>query len=1073
MHTTHSPRIDFFLLDNNLLDCVNACEYHPIAISDHAPTTVDISLPQDTIPRALWRFSSYLLSDNNFKDFVAAQIRFYIDFNDTPDVSSSILWEALKATTRGHVISYISQMRRAERARLVEIADEFLKLDETYSTSPSPILYKKRLLLHSEHDQLMTRVVERQLRQSKQNFFEQGDKAGRLLAQQARAVSASRLIYQIKLPDGSHTSDPVVINKSFSDFYSTLYTSECTPITETTPNPLDRLTFPQIDVNIARELGRPISSLEVHKAINSMQNRKSPGPDGFTVEFFKAYSMLLVPILVRMFNDSFTEGRLPATLYEASISLLLKKDRDPTSCGNYRPVSLLNVDCKILAKVLALRLQNVMSSIISLDQTGFTLGRHSFFNTRRLLNILSSPAPNTPEVVVALDAEKAFDRVEWGFLFSVLEKFGFDSNFISWVKLLYATPSASVNTNGVHSAYFPLKRGTRQGCPLSPLLFNIAIEPLAIWLRNQDEFEGITRFGQVHKLSLYADDLLLFISNPTSSLTSVLSILDQFGRLSGYKLNIQKSELFFVNNLARSLPQSIFPFKIAEEGFRYLGVFITSSFRELYLKNFQPLLDKCKSDLSRWAALPLSLAGRVNLIKMVILPKFLYLFQHIPICLNKSFFANLDQQFNAFIWHNKPARIKKHILQLSKSEGGLALPNFRHYFWACNINKLLYWLHDKSVDACPPWAHTEISSSSCSLHSMICSQLPISAHKVSTNPVVTNTIKIWTQFRKQHGLHRASVLAPVSKNYAFLPSCSDPTFCMWSNKGLRTLNDLYDEGVFMSFAALSEKYSFPNSHFFRYLQMRHFIQKQFPHFPNRPPEAEIDQFLSLNLQQKRLISVIHNKIALLSPAPTASPKNAWEKDLGVDITVVQWKDILKLIHSSSICARHGLLQWKVLHRAHFTNAKLAKIYSSHSDACNRCKQSPADHAHMFWTCPGLTDFWSDIFQTLKQALNISLEPNPLTALFGLPPTKNFPNTTQRVMAFTTLLARRTILLKWKHVSPPTHNSWIREILQCLQLEKLRFSQKGSLTAFHKTWDPLIAYISNSVTVTPDDAENAS
>lgn len=132
-------------------------------------------------------------------------------------------------------------MRRAERARQLEIAEELLKLDDTYSTSPSPILYKKRLLLHSEHDQLMTRVVERQLQQSKQSFFEQGVKAGRLLAQQACAASASRLIPQIKLPDGNHTSDPVVIIKSFSDFYSTLYNSECAPITAMTPNPLDQL----------------------------------------------------------------------------------------------------------------------------------------------------------------------------------------------------------------------------------------------------------------------------------------------------------------------------------------------------------------------------------------------------------------------------------------------------------------------------------------------------------------------------------------------------------------------------------------------------------------------------------------------------------------------------------------------------------------------------------------------------------------------------------------------------------------------------------------------------------------
>ena len=117
-----------------------------------------------------------------------------------------------------------------------------------------------------------------------------------------------------------------------------------------------------------------------------------------------------------------------------------------------------------------------------------------------------------------------------------------------------------------------------------------------------------------------------------------------------------------------------------------------------------------------------------------------------------------------------------------------------------------------------------------------------------------------------------------------------------------------------------------------------------------------------------------------------------------------------------------------------------------------CKQSPADHAHMSWTCLRLTNFWSDIFQTFKQAFNTNLEPNPLTALFGLPQTKNLPSTTQRVMAFTILLARVIILLKWKYVSSLSHNSWLCEILQCLQLEKLRFSQKGSLTAFHKTGD---------------------
>ena len=162
----------------------------------------------------------------------------------------------------------------------------------------------------------------------------------------------------------------------------------------------------------------------------------------------------------------------------------------------------------------------------------------------------------------------------------------------------------------------------------------------------------------------------------------------------------------------------------------------------------------------------------------------------------------------------------------------------------------LYWIHDESTDACPPWADTEITSSSCSLHSMICSQLPISAHKVSPNPVITNT-----KFGSSSGSSMAYIGLWFFLQFwiIILPFCSDPTFCVWSDKGLRTLNDLYDEGVFMSVASLSEKYSFPYSHFFQYLQMRHFIQKQFPHFPNRPHEAEMDKFLSLNLQQKQLI----------------------------------------------------------------------------------------------------------------------------------------------------------------------------------------------------------------------------
>ncbi len=110
---------------------------------------------------------------------------------------------------------------------------------------------------------------------------------------------------------------------------------------------------------------------------------------------------------------------------------------------------------------------------------------------------------------------------------------------------------SSVITDNTSSQYFPLFRGTRQGCPLSPLLFAVAIEPLAILLRSTSDIQGISRGDREHKLSLYADDLLLFIADPHNSLPHVMTALERFSRISGYKLNLSKSELFPINRVAK------------------------------------------------------------------------------------------------------------------------------------------------------------------------------------------------------------------------------------------------------------------------------------------------------------------------------------------------------------------------------------------------------------------------------------------------------------------------------------------------------------------------------------------
>lgn len=134
------------------------------------------------------------------------------------------------------------------------------------------------------------------------------------------------------------------------------------------------LNLPRLN-NIWRStLNNPPTVEDVWEAINCMQSGKTPGPDGLPVEFFKWFSSELSPLLLNMYNEALLHGQLPQTLRQASICLIPKKDKDPLCCESYRPISLLNVDCKILAKFLAKHLETVLPTLISPDQTGFIQG---------------------------------------------------------------------------------------------------------------------------------------------------------------------------------------------------------------------------------------------------------------------------------------------------------------------------------------------------------------------------------------------------------------------------------------------------------------------------------------------------------------------------------------------------------------------------------------------------------------------------------------------------------------------------------------------------------------------------
>lgn len=235
-------------------------------------------------------------------------------------------------------------------------------------------------------------------------------------------------------------------------------------------------------------------------------------------------------------------------------------------------------------------------------------------------------------MVVALDTAKALDSVEWTYFGTCLERFGIGPRFIKWVWLLYQDPVARVVANGWSSEQFPLTRGTRQGCPLTPLLYALAAEPLSMSLRSNPDIVGLCVGSIMGTVCIYADDTLLYVDGSTDAPQKALAEIELFGSFSGLKINWDKSQILPLDSFPEMQEQARLPLQRVN-CIKYLGIHITRPSLDYIRLNVQPLFDILKHKTQIWAILPLGVMGRINLVKMVLLPKILYVLWHSPVYL--------------------------------------------------------------------------------------------------------------------------------------------------------------------------------------------------------------------------------------------------------------------------------------------------------------------------------------------------------------------------------------------------------------------------------------------------------
>lgn len=294
---------------------------------------------------------------------------------------------------------------------------------------------------------------------------------------------------------------------------------------------------------------REVTAEEVKKVVFSMATEKSPGPDGYTSEFFKASWGITGGDFVTAVKSFFDTGFLPKEINSTILALIPKKN-DAIYMKDYRPISCCNVIYKVISKLLANRMKIIIPLFISLNQSAFVKDRLLMENVLLASELDKSYHKDSvsERCAVKIDVSKVFDSVQWTFLLYVLEALNFTEKFILWIRKCIELASFSVQVNGELAGYFNSKRGLRQGCSLSPYFFVICMQVLTKLLDKAAVEKRIGYHPYCKELGLthicFADDVLVFSDGKKRSIEGILAVFQEFATISGVSISLEKSTLY-------------------------------------------------------------------------------------------------------------------------------------------------------------------------------------------------------------------------------------------------------------------------------------------------------------------------------------------------------------------------------------------------------------------------------------------------------------------------------------------------------------------------------------------------
>ena len=989
-------RIDYIFLSGSLVENLQESKITTMPFTDHRAVETCLSFHNFTKGPSYWKFNNSLLRDKSYLDETNNLIEEIKVETQGLDPHSRL--EMCKIKIKENTINYSKKKSKRTKNQIRELESNLNDLEKKLSLNFDETLLKQKSHLKSELEIIATEKANGAHIRARAKYIEKGEKQTNYFLSLEKIRANNNTITCLKNEQGEMIREQSEIMKIQSNFYKELYKED----TNTNNRPetyiqdfLGDTEMPKISENMKYECDLPITEEEVSLAIKQLNNGSAPGSDGLTSEFYKVFWSRLKSIILESFQQSFHLGHVSKSQQNGILSLIHKgKDSPRENLTNWRPITLLNTDYKILAKTIAIRLNKCINGLVSHDQCGFIKGRNIATLLRSTDDILEYVNKNKQSgILVGVDFQKAFDILSKNLIRDSLKLYGFGDNFSQWINVIISKSYSSINHFGWISEPFEVQRGIRQGCPLSPMLFVLAAEILATKLRNS-EIKGIElksnfkteRKDSTAKVSQFADDTSLFLKDK-NDLEVALRIFDQFELISGLKLNKNKTQAMW---LGKEKENNSNPFGLKwVKQIKILGIYFSNDSTASKIEgNWTERLEITKKTIKQWFGRNLSIYGKIIITKTFLMSPYIYLMQSIG--LPEHVLTELNRLFFGFIWKkkfsNKRAfeKVKRKVMTQEFERGGLKMIDMhtlQQSLYLAWIPKLLEENNNIGWKTIPLNFYDKLGSGFC-IFDNPCNMKSILG--LTNDCFWSKVLAAWQKLKETREKNYKYVYlnSGIWNNNNIKYRNTNLHMSDWIRKGITNLKDILDDrGSMISFNEIEDKIGRKANRLLEYNAVRTAIEQLRQN--NRLILREEETVLTENVvfENKSLCKLTVKDFRELINGKATIPcaVGFWKRKLKQDITEMHWQ----LAAHSNRETRLKVLQWKILHNIYLTKILLFKIGKADTNRCDACNTGESDYIeHFFYTCRTINQIWGLVTNEIMTRFGIQIKITIEMALLG-------------------------------------------------------------------------------------------